>query len=165
MHGAEPTQSREGPHEVFRSLGGGEGCLLLRWKLPQLLKQHLQDVIYRITISVYRMSGQLTLQIFPSFYELERNRHSHLNCMKRMPPLCIHRNPAMAQLFSQRKPVLLSCVKGMLLSLGGGPGPCFQESCKDHPQSAGNEHSVVQCFLMGTQSNFLLSVKGSPSVG
>lgn len=40
--------------------------------------QHLQDVISRITINVYRMSGQPTLQMFPSFYELERNRHSHL---------------------------------------------------------------------------------------
>lgn len=78
MCGAEPTQSREGPHEVFRLLGGSERCLLLRWKLPQLLKQHLQDVISRITINVYRMSGQPTLQMFPSFYELERNRHSHL---------------------------------------------------------------------------------------
>lgn len=68
----------------------------------------------------------------------------------------------MAQLLSERKLVLLSCVKGMLLSLGGSPGPCFQESCKDHPQSNGSEHSVVQCFLMGTQSNFLLVVQGSP---
>lgn len=52
MHGAEPTQSREGPHEVFKSLGGGEGCLLLRWKLYQQSKQHLQDVIDRITVNV-----------------------------------------------------------------------------------------------------------------
>lgn len=85
------------------------------------------------------------------------------SCMKIMLPTRIHRNPATAQLCSKWKQVLLSWVKGMPLSLGGGPGPCFQDSCKDHPQSNRSEHCIVQCFLMGTQSDFLWAVQGSPS--
>ena len=80
-----------------------------------------------------------------------------------MIPTGIHRNTTMAQLCSKRKQVLLSCVKGMRLSSGGDAEPCFQESWKDHRQSHRSEHSIVQSFLVGTLSNFLLTVQGSSS--
>lgn len=173
MHGAEPSQSREGPHEVLRLLGGGEGCLLSKWKLPQLPKQHLQDVINRITINVYRMSGQPASQCFLLFW---RKLHIFFFQWTRK-----EQTQPFEVLWKECCPFVFigiltqhSCFlkENKSSSAVWKACSCPREEVLDPRRAARTIPRVIeastpkmQCFLMGTQSNFLLAVQGSPSVG